>query len=220
MVISDGMEDLTCRWSHVVHGKVSLIHLRQQPMLQALQCDGVSNHRRPDSDSLLSRLFRSRSKKNSKLRVTSLCEGSHRWPVNSSHKGLVTWKMFPSDDVWPYLYPRQQDNRQIICIPTTPGLELGAKTLTNQITTEKLLMCPCRKSPGINCQINSIPYMFRYYKLAVRQWNKISVALPSSEIINACQTSRLWYRVCWHYNFKGCLDHICSTDDGWAVPRT
>ena len=25
--------------------------------------------------------------------------GIHRWPVNSLHKGLVTWKMFPFDDV-------------------------------------------------------------------------------------------------------------------------
>ena len=25
--------------------------------------------------------------------------GIHRWPVNSPHKGSVTWKMFPFDDV-------------------------------------------------------------------------------------------------------------------------
>ena len=25
--------------------------------------------------------------------------GIHQWPVNSSHKGPVTWKMFPFDDV-------------------------------------------------------------------------------------------------------------------------
>ena len=25
--------------------------------------------------------------------------GIHRWPVNSSHKGPVRWKMFPFDDV-------------------------------------------------------------------------------------------------------------------------
>ena len=34
-----------------------------------------------------------------KLRVTGLWEGIHRWPVNSPHKGPVTWKMFPLDDV-------------------------------------------------------------------------------------------------------------------------
>ena len=56
---------------------------------------------------LLSRLFRRRSKKTSKLRVTSLCEGNqpaivrgfHRWPVYSPLKRPVTWKMFPFDDI-------------------------------------------------------------------------------------------------------------------------
>ena len=37
------------------------------------------------------------------LLVTGLCEGNsrviHRWPVNSPHKGPVTWKIFPFDDV-------------------------------------------------------------------------------------------------------------------------
>ena len=58
---------------------------------------GVSNHRRPDY--LLNCLFRRRSKKTSKLRFTGLCVGIHRWPVNSPHKGPVTQKMFPFDDV-------------------------------------------------------------------------------------------------------------------------
>ena len=59
--------------------------------------DGVSNHRRLDC--LLKRLFRRRSKKTSKLRVTAFVRGIHRWPVNSPHKGPVTRKMFPFDDV-------------------------------------------------------------------------------------------------------------------------
>ena len=59
--------------------------------------DGASNHLRLDC--LLNRLFRRRSKKTSKLRVTGLCEGIHRWPVDSPHKGPVTQKMFPFDDV-------------------------------------------------------------------------------------------------------------------------
>ena len=43
---------------------------------------GVSNHRRLDCSR--NRLFRRRSKKISKLRVTGLCEGNS--PVNSPHK--------------------------------------------------------------------------------------------------------------------------------------
>ena len=57
-------------------------------------------------DYLLNRLLRRRSKKTPKLRVTGLCEGIHRWrlcegnsPVNSPHKGPVTRKMLPFDDV-------------------------------------------------------------------------------------------------------------------------
>ena len=52
--------------------------------------DSVSNHQ--PHDCLLNRLFRRRSKKTSKLRVTGLC-------VNSPHKWPVTRKMFPFDDV-------------------------------------------------------------------------------------------------------------------------
>ena len=59
--------------------------------------DGVSNHQ--PHDCLLNRLFRRRSKKTSKLRVTSLCAGIHRSPVNSPHKWPVTRKMFPFEDV-------------------------------------------------------------------------------------------------------------------------
>ena len=46
--------------------------------------DGVSNHQ--PRGCLLNRLFRRRSKKTSKLHVTSLCVGNSPWPVNSPHK--------------------------------------------------------------------------------------------------------------------------------------
>ena len=59
--------------------------------------DGVSNHQ--PHHCLLNRLSRCRSKKTSKLRVTGLCAGIHRWSVNSPHKGPITRKMFPFDDV-------------------------------------------------------------------------------------------------------------------------
>ena len=59
--------------------------------------DGVSNHQ--PHGCLLNRLFRRRSKKTSKLRVTGLCMGNSPGPVNSPHKGPVTRKMFPFDDV-------------------------------------------------------------------------------------------------------------------------
>ena len=57
--------------------------------------DDVSNHRRLDG--LFNRLFIRRSKRTSKLRVTGLCEGN--LTGNSPHKGPVTRRMFPFDDV-------------------------------------------------------------------------------------------------------------------------
>ena len=59
--------------------------------------DSVSNHQ--PHGCLLNRLFRRRSKKTSKLRVTGLCVGNSPRPVNSPHKGPVTRKMLPFDDV-------------------------------------------------------------------------------------------------------------------------
>ena len=59
--------------------------------------DYVSNHQ--PRGCLFNRLFRRRSKKTSKLRVTGLCVGNSPGPVNSPHKGPVTRKMFPFDDV-------------------------------------------------------------------------------------------------------------------------
>ena len=58
---------------------------------------GVSKHQ--PHGYLLNRLFRRRSKKTSKLRVTGLGAGNSPGPVNSPHKGPVTQKMFPFDDV-------------------------------------------------------------------------------------------------------------------------
>ena len=42
---------------------------------------------------------RRRWKKTSKLRITGLVRGIDRWPVNSPHKGPVTRKVFPFEDV-------------------------------------------------------------------------------------------------------------------------
>ena len=58
--------------------------------------DGLANHRRLDC--VLNRLFRRRSKKTSKLRVTGLCEGNSPVSGEYPHKGPVTRKIFPFDD--------------------------------------------------------------------------------------------------------------------------
>ena len=76
--------------------------------------DSFSNHQRLNG--LLNRLFRRRSKETSKLRVTGLCGGIHRSP----HKGPVTRKMFPLDDVIMYFFSRNYFvmNYKIMCLET------------------------------------------------------------------------------------------------------
>ena len=74
-----------------------LIYLRYPLQWRYNDHDGVSNHQ--PRGCLLNRLFRRRSKKTSKLRVTGLCVGNSPGPVNSPHKRPVTRKMFPFDDV-------------------------------------------------------------------------------------------------------------------------
>ena len=59
--------------------------------------DCVSNHQ--SYDCLLNRLFRRRSEKTSKLRVTGLCVGNSPVAGEFSHKSTVRRKMFPFDDV-------------------------------------------------------------------------------------------------------------------------
>ena len=59
--------------------------------------DGVSNHQ--PHGCLPKRLYMRWLKKTSTLRVTGLCEWNSPRPVNSPHKGPVTRKMFPFDDV-------------------------------------------------------------------------------------------------------------------------
>ena len=99
--------------------------------------DGVSNHK--PHDCLLNRLFRRGSQKTSKLCVTGLCDGNSpatnhddaiQWKhlprhlpfVNSPHKGPVTRKMFPFDNVI-------MIGRPVACGVSHKGLCINAMTL-------------------------------------------------------------------------------------------
>ena len=59
--------------------------------------NGVSNHQ--PHDCLFIHLFRRRTTKHQSSASLAFVLGIHRWPVNSPHKGPVTRKMFPFDDV-------------------------------------------------------------------------------------------------------------------------
>ena len=99
-------------WMGKWNGSLICAHLIRQswtPPISSLQWrhnerDGASNQ--PPQDFLLNRLFKAQIKENSKAsRHWPLCgeftgeRGIHRWPVNSPHKGPLTRKMFPFDDV-------------------------------------------------------------------------------------------------------------------------
>ena len=84
-LVVDGTTCLKCR---------DLIYLPFILQWHHNESDGISNQQ--CLDCLLNPLSRCRSKKTSKLGVTGLCEG---WPVNSPHKGPVTRKMFPFDNI-------------------------------------------------------------------------------------------------------------------------
>ena len=59
--------------------------------------DGVSNHQ--PHDCLLNRYSGADQRKYQSSTSLAFVRGIHRWPVNSPHKGPVTRKMFPFDDV-------------------------------------------------------------------------------------------------------------------------
>ena len=67
------------------------------------ELNGVPNHQHHDC--LLRRLFRRRSTKTSKLRVTGLCEGNSPVTGEFPAQRTVTRKMFPFDDVIMNDYP-------------------------------------------------------------------------------------------------------------------
>ena len=59
--------------------------------------DCVSNHRRLDC--LPNRFSRVDQRNHQSSASLAFVRGIHQWPVNSPHKGPVTRKMFPFDDV-------------------------------------------------------------------------------------------------------------------------
>ena len=77
-----------------------------------------SNHRHLDC--LLNPLFRHGSKKTSKLRVTGLCEGNSLVTGEFPHKGPVTQKTFPFDDVISSCIIRANQSKLITCDPLSP----------------------------------------------------------------------------------------------------
>ena len=95
--------------------------------------DGVSN--KSQASRLLNRLLGRRSKKKNQSSASlAFVRGIHRWPVNSPHKGPVTRKMFPFDDVImynannidnSYIYISQHKYVNLIIFISTSGIVLS-----------------------------------------------------------------------------------------------
>ena len=83
-----------CQWACIIPSSSLWFHVIQW---RHKKRNGVSNHQ--PHDCFLKRFFRCKTKKTSKLHVTGLCEGNSPVPVNSPHKGPVTRKLLPFDDV-------------------------------------------------------------------------------------------------------------------------
>ena len=84
--------------------------------------DGVSNHRRLDC--LLNCLFRRRSKKTSKFRVTGLCEGnspvSGEFPAqraSNAENVSIWWEILPFRGFWSRKTPLFQPKSLILIVP-------------------------------------------------------------------------------------------------------
>ena len=143
--------------------------------------DGVLNHQ--PLDCLLNRLFGRRSKKKSKLRVTGLCAGIHRGPVNFPRKGPVTRKMFPFHDVIMCASPVRAVRAASYSSPLIHhplGYRLESAKLEG-ILCLVLITCQCHQ------RFNSLCRFTYTYILLKMNCHK--------QILIKCHTSlRLWYR--------------------------
>ena len=77
----------------------SLLGVWRNSLLQRRhnECDVISNHQ--CLDCLLNRLFRAAQRKHQRSVALAFVREIHRWALNSRHKGSVTRKKFPFDDV-------------------------------------------------------------------------------------------------------------------------
>ena len=107
--------------------------------------DGASNHR-PHA-CLLNRLFRRRWKKHQSSASLAFVWGIHCWPVNSTHKGPVTRKMFSFDDV--IMIWKVQDNLYNNTLKiSSPGTKFGAVWIKLRVFSVKTCLSNCHMPNG------------------------------------------------------------------------
>ena len=124
---------------------------------------------------------RRRSKKISKLRVTGLCAGNSPGPVNSRHKGPLTRKLVPFDDViircrFVMLFPP--------VIWMNSGVHCSCEFIIRGFCLEKI------RPPKSTCILFIISACFRaFYPVTPREMNRmVDVAFS-----NAFSWTFVWY---------------------------
>ena len=97
---------ITCLW-----GEPGVVFPSQTLQWRHHEHDSVSNHQPRDCIVYSSIYWGTYERKHQSSASLAFVRGIHRWPVNSSHKGPVTWKMSPFDDVimkGPYITVAEQ----------------------------------------------------------------------------------------------------------------
>ena len=146
--------------------------------------DCVSNHQ--PHDCLLKRLFRRRSKKTSKLRITGLCAGNSPGPVNSPHKWPVTRKMFPFDDVM----TSQRRFNAFNClhfiawgrVRQVPN-DTSIHAVTGYVVTPFLWKIEREARNTVKCRYNAFKFITLHTTLR-QQWQKLNRILESQQILH------------------------------------
>ena len=133
--------------SHVVSGtkircNICTLGNDRTPTLQSRhnRCDGVSNHQ--PHDCLLNLLFRRRSKKRSKLRVTGLCAGNSpvtgEFPAQMASKAenVSIWWRHDVDEIYDTLSPNERSD--LARMWAGEGSEIATPNGSHRVTWPKL----------------------------------------------------------------------------------
>ena len=160
--------------------------------------DGISNHQ--PHDCLLNRLFRRRSKKTSKLRVTGLCAGNS--PVTGEFPAQMASNA-ENVSIW-WRHHERQDPPPLTCPPRPlssppPPSSLGQASAVPQTSYEKAILRKTRFFPFLE-NINTHIYIYVYQCDSIR--NGVSSIY--------CQTSTIshtWVgnKIAYHSDVVGAL---------------
>ena len=139
-------------------------------------------------DCLLNRLFRCRSKRTSKLRVTGLCAGKSPVTGEFSHKGPVTRWIFPYDHV--IMYMRHCTPPWSCFSPCISCQCTNMKTITKTISSPMIIIPPQTCTHKNLTYTTACPYSHVDFKDAVLNklsWISCHPSLPMPVCNQPCQ---------------------------------